>query len=557
MLNRVKTSNNRWIYRYIIMAVLYCIIIFNFNSFAQTIKDGYLPEPVVDESGRGKIPKGWEQEAGETGYTGGTGTVEPGAIKDFEAGYNQVFRTLRSGIRDPITVGTGEGEASLGLGVRPSYTLPLVEWRTRPEDADIKVGNFYLDFKSLYGTVLWSDNIWRDDTRKESDAIGIIGIGVVAKLQIEENFQLSLGGRFAYLPAEGKIAYGDPLELLSGTVTPLAMAQLVYDIPVGGTDIQFFNRFIIRSGGYRRGEAFDLFDTDSYGVDRMGRYQLRTPADPDTVMSRYDHFDSIWYQNRVGATVSRLFPTETRLTVGGYHQNNWYGGNISDLNDSDQDVIFVALKNEHENMRFKPFADYRVISNSGWEDWAQVAYIGIEGPITKQIDFLGEFGYYDSGASPLTTQLWTVGLRHRIGPFTWHELEWTRRPTDPERFIRTGWFYRLHQILTKDIDAEFVFDYSDYDKEDEDIRDSNQIETGLIFTYNMSPKLLTRIGGYYRRFECDNPIYKDIEIYTARVELKINHTKTFYTRLLYQFERRNSSLNYDENMIMITLTKDL
>ena len=208
-------------------------------------------------------------------------------------------------------------------------------------------------------------------------------------------------------------------------------------------------------------------------------------------------------------------------------------------------------------MRFKPFADYRVISNSGWEDWAQVAYIGIEGPITKQIDFLGEFGYYDSGASPLTTQLWTVGLRHRIGPFTWHELEWTRRPTDPERFIRTGWFYRLHQILTKDIDAEFVFDYSDYDKEDEDIRDSNQIETGLIFTYNMSPKLLTRIGGYYRRFECDNPIYKDIEIYTARVELKINHTKTFYTRLLYQFERRNSSLNYDENMIMITLTKDL
>ncbi len=231
----------------------------------------------------------------------------------------------------------------------------------------------------------------------------------------------------------------------------------------------------------------------------MGRYQLRTPADPDTVMSRYDHFDSIWYQNRVGATVSRLFPTETRLTVGGYHQNNWYGGNISDLNDSDQDVIFVALKNEHENMRFKPFADYRVISNSGWEDWAQVAYIGIEGPITKQIDFLGEFGYYDSGASPLTTQLWTVGLRHRIGPFTWHELEWTRRPTDPERFIRTGWFYRLHQILTKDIDAEFVFDYSDYDKEDEDIRDSNQIETGLIFTYNMSPKLLTRIGGYYRR----------------------------------------------------------
>lgn len=557
MLKRVTTVGKCWIFRYIIIVGVFFVVSPDFNLFAQTTKDGYLPEPVVDKSGNWKTPKMWEQEAGESGYAGGTGTVEPGAIKDFEAGYNRVFRTLQSGIRDPMTVGTGEGEASLGLGVRPSYTLPLVEWRTRPEDADIKIGNFYLDFRSLYGTVIFSDNIWRDNRRRESDAIGIIGVGVVGMLQLGENFQLSLGGRFAYLPAEGKIGYGDPLELLSGTITPLAMAQLVYDIPVGGTDIQFFNRFTIRSGGYRRGEAFDLFDADSYGVDRMGRYQLRTPADPDTVMSRYDQFDSIWYQNRVGATVSRLFPTETRVTVGGYHQNNWYGGAISDIKDSDQDVIFVALKNEHENMRFKPFADYRVMTSSGREDWDQVAYIGLEGPVTKQIDFLGEFGYYDSGSSPTTCQLWTVGVRHRIGPFTWHQLEWARRLTDPERFIRTGWFYKLHQDLTKDIDAEFVFDYSDYEHDDDYLYDESQLETGLLFTYNMTPKLMTRVGGYYRQAEYDNPIYRDVEIYTGRVELRINHTKTFYTRLLYQFERRHSQLSYDENLIMITLTKDL
>ncbi len=557
MLNRVKTTNNQLIFCYIIIAALYCFLSVNFNVSAQTTKDGYLPEPVVDKSGQGKTPRGWKQEAGETGYAGGADTVDPGLIKDAEAGYNRVFRTLQSGIREPLRVGAGEGEAGVGLGLRPTFSIPLVEWRTRPEDADIKLGNFYLDFKSLYGTVIWSDNIWRDDRRKESDAVGIIGVGVVGMLQLGENFQLSLGGRFAYLPGEGKIGYGDPLEVLSGTVVPLAMAQFVYDIPVGGTDIQIFDRFTIRSGGYRRGEAFDLFDADSYGIDRMGRYQLRTPTDPDTRMSRYDQFDSIWYQNRVGASVSRLFPTETRLTVGGYHQNNWYAGNINDLEDSDQDVIFVALKNERENMRFKPFADYRVISTSSHEDWDQVAYIGVQGPITKQIDFLGEFGYYDSGNAPLTTQLWTVGLRHKIGPFTWQELEWARRLTDPERYIRTGWFYRLHQVLTEDIDAEFVFDYSDYNDEDDNIRDNVEWETGVRLTYNMSPKLLTRVGGYYRQIEYDNPIYKDIDIYTARVELRINHTKTFYTRLFYQFERRRSQINYDENLIMITLTKDL
>lgn len=544
-------------FRFAVIAGLIYAIGLNTLLIAQTTKEGYLPEPVVDKSGKGKTPRGWKQEAGEPGYAGGSGTVEPGVIKETEAGYNSVFRTIQTGVRDPVRLGTGEGEAGLGLRVRPYFTLPLVEWRTRPEDADIKIGDFYLDFKSLSGTVLWSDNIWRDNRRKESDAIGIITLGVVGMLQLGENFQLSLGGRIGYLPFQGKIGYGDPLEVLSGTFTPLAMARLVYDIPVGGTDIQLFDTFTVRSGGYRRGEAFDLFDTDTDEFDRAGRYIYRTPLDPNTRMSRYDQFESLYYQNRVGATVSRLVPTETRLTAGGYHQNNWYAGDIAYLKDSRQDVIFVAAKNEHENMRFKPFADYRVVSTSRHKDWDQLAYIGLEGPVTKQIDFLGEFGYYDSGDSPVITHLWTVRVRHKLGPYTWHSLDWARQQTYPERYIRTGWFYQLHQILTKDINAEFVFDRSRYQGIDENAYNNVEYKTGVRFTYNMSSRMAARIGGYYRNIDYDNPIYQDIDIYTTRLELRINHTKTFYSRLFYQFESRRSQLDYDENLIMITLTKEL
>ncbi|MGB9601764.1 MAG: hypothetical protein ACPMAG_03125 [Limisphaerales bacterium] len=546
------------IIRFAIIAGLIYSVGLNNILPGQTTKEGFLPEPVVDKSGKGKTPRGWKQEAGEPGYAGGPGTVEPGMIKEVEAGYTTVFRTIRTGVREPVRAGVGEGEAGIGLGLRPYFSLPLVEWRIRPEDADIKIGDFYLDFKSLSGTVLWSDNIWRDNTRRESDAIGIITLGLVGMLQLGDNFQLSLGGRIGYLPFQGKIGYGDPLEILSGNFTPLAMARLVYDIPVGGTDIQVFNNFTIRSGGFIKGEAFDLFDTNTDEIDRAGRYQYRTPLDPDSrTLSRYDQFGSVYYQNRVGATVSRLVPTETRLTAGGYHQNNWYAGDVKEIKDSRQDVIFIAAKNEHENMRFKPFADYRVISTSRHRDWDQIAYIGLEGPVTKQIDFLGEFGYFDSGDSPVTTHLWTVSVRHRIGPFTWHSLEWARRLTYPERYLRTGIFYRLNQTLTEDIDAEFVFDRSRYNDLDDNIRDQVEWRTGLRLTYNMSPKLLSRVGGYYRLIEYDNPIHKDVEIYTARVELRINHTKTFYSRLMYQYERRRSWINYDENLIMITLTKDL
>ena len=546
----------------IILAIIF--LLFNEGIFAQTVRDGYLPEPIVDKAGKGKEPRVWKQEAGEPGYAGGMGTVEPGAIKETEAAYDTVFKTIQTGVRDPVRAGVGEGEVGLSLRLRPNFTLPLAEFRTRPEDADIKIGNFYLDFKHLYGTVLWSDNIWRDNRRKEDGAISIIGVGLVGILQVEENFQLSLGGRIGYLPFQGKIGYGDPLEVLSGTVTPLFMARLVYDIPVGDTDIQAFDSFTIRSGGFRRGEAFDLFDTNTDEFDRAGRYIYRTPEDPDTHLSRYDQFESIYYQNRVGASISRVFPTETRLTAGGFHHNNWYAGDVKQIKDSRMDQIYIAAKSERENMRFKPFADYRVVNTSSHPsgEWDQIAYAGLEGPVTKQIDFLGEFGYFDSGRSPVTTHLWTLRLTHRIGPFTWHAIDWARQLTYPERYERTGIFYHLHQVITKDIDGEFVFDrsrykYLDSDDLNSERRNSTEWRTGVRFTWNMSQRLSSRLGGYYRLIEYDDPIHKNLDVYTARLELRINHTKTFYSKLLYQFERWRSALEYDENLIMITLTKDI
>lgn len=460
------------------------------------------------------------------------------------------------GAKGPVKVGSGEG--NLRLATPPGFTwhLPLARWNYRPEDAELKIGKFYLDFRALSGSVLYTDNAYRTKNNKESGTIGVVSLTGTAMLQVEERFQLAIGGTVAWLPFEGKVGFADPLNLLSVGFTPNALMQLSYDIPVGGWDLRLYDTFSVHNPGYFWGEAFDIFDTDNLDdIDRIGRYSYRIPYDPNRQSYLADRlFDQWIFRNRVGGYFTKVVPTETRLTFGGYHENLWTSGLPYDIPTS-RDVLYANADSERENFRFKPFAHYRTVHTDVREGWDHVVYGGVKGPVSDYIDFLGEAGYFWAGNSDVETVLWTLRLDHQIRPNTFHMFQFARNLTYPVESVRTTMSYQLRQVLGRDLFAEVGADRSEYDNVDIANLETVEYRVGARLTYNMTPRLRVRLGGYYRWIEIPG---NDIDILTLRAEVNLKATQTIDARLFYQFEDWSDTASlygYAENLLIFTLTK--
>jgi hypothetical protein len=530
---------------------------------AQTGRESVIAPISVNRAGSAQKAAGEkrlteEKKAGGKGTLGGMGTEEPGVVKDAGVAYDSVFRELSLGVRDPVKVGAGSGTVDASLPIKPNVNLPLVKWRSRPDEAEVKIGQFYLDFHSISASVLASDNINLTTDNRKVGAIAIVGMGVSAMFQVNERLRLEVGGRFAYLPFKNKIGFGDPTQMISGTITPLARAQLIYDIPVSDWELKVFDQFTIVNYGYRRGENFDMFDTDSDAFDRAGRYSYRMPGDPNGTTTRSERLENFVMRNRVGTTASRVLPTVTRFTVGGYHENMWYIGPQNGL-PSAYDSVFVALKSERENLRFKPFADYRWNQANNRPGWDQVGYGGVEGPVTENIDFLGEVGYFNPGNSPQNRLLWTARLDHKAGPYTSQSIEYSRRLTDPERSVRTGWMYQLTQIISRDITGKLQLDYSDYLDLDNGNSGGTQYRGAVRADYKMTTRLNVQASVAYRRYDFNDFTLGSSDYYTGRLQFQLKLTDTIDTLLLYQYEQRQASpaLDYYENMMLLSVTKRL
>ena len=85
-----------------------------------------------------------------------------------------------TGVRKTLILSFGLAALTrLGMSLAPTpqlaiVTLPLFGFAGKPENAEIKLGNFYLDIFSLSGSVLWSDNINLTEVGRKSDEIAVV-----------------------------------------------------------------------------------------------------------------------------------------------------------------------------------------------------------------------------------------------------------------------------------------------------------------------------------------------------------------------------------------------
>ncbi len=498
-------------------------------------------------------------------------------IQDPGAPYENVFRDFNAGIGASPKLGPGNGRIQAGpFNLGANADTPLTRG-FKPEEAELKLGNFYLDIRELRASLLYSDNAKLSETNREGDVMAAITLGLTGMYQVTEGLRIAVSGAVIYLPLDNRIGlqgFGlvDPFarfELDGGT---LARAQVVYDFILGKWQVVVYDDFrVLNRTGYRLGEEeyLDLYDGESFNSNQSFRshevysgQRYQSPQFQDTRQNtdRFD-FTAIDYINTVGVIGERLVTGNTLATVSYEHNNYWYSTDSQTAalvnRASTSDRFLASLRSQRENLRFKPFITYVASTSDLVSGWDQQITGGVNGPITDQLDFHAEAGYIFSGNSSRETWLWRTGVRHYAGPLTTHGLLYYRVLTEPERLMAQRLEYSLAQILGPYLIGGLVASHGKY----EDLDNGNSLITedrlGAYLNYNLGEFGNLSFAAFYSALDFTNPASSDYNLLTLRLSYNVALGEKTNLQSFYQFEKRDADQagqSYYENLVGISLS---
>jgi hypothetical protein len=388
--------------------------------------------------------------------------------------------------------------------------------------------------------------------------------------QITEGLRLATSGSLVYLPLEGKIGIAgfglSELYNFGVIAGPSTRAQIVWNTEIGGWNVVIADDFQILLGSYSDGIRNDqvLFDGGTFSEEsRAGRYAFRAPGSNVSGGNQGDRFglnrqgdrefngDFVVFSNTISAETDRLLPGTVRLRVQVYHEDLWYNQGNRGL-PSLREGATVSLRAERENMRFKPYAIYEAFRTDFAQGFQQIIRLGVAGPITEQLDFRAEAGYYYGGFGQ-EGGLWLVELRHTAGPYTRESLTYARSFSYFHDEINEGVEYNIHQVLGPRLSGDAYL--ARYRVEDllDDLRTRDEWRAGLRLTLLAGPKTTVRLTGEYALIDPD-----ETEAWTGRVEIGYKFSDTISAQFLYQYQQSSSAFsgfNYKENLFYLSLTK--
>ncbi len=487
-------------------------------------------------------------------------------IRESDPPSEDFFRRIQIGPTVGTSLGAGgEAEATLGASFRP-FSAPF-QFGTRPEDAEFKAGPFYLDVRSLSGSILWSDNIERSEIDERSDVIAIMRLHLTAMLQVTENVRLAISGFIVYLPFENEFGIagaGADDFLARFDYGPLGRAQISYDLKLSDWEILFYDDFSLRYFRSSEGLTFEPFEFDE--EDRAGRYvyRQRTIDRGDFGDRNRRGLDDVFVgaRNVVGVSATTVLPTVTRFTVGANHQNYIYFDRPDNANlIEERDELYASLVSERETLRFKPYVTARTWRTDRIDDWRKEAHVGFFGPITENLRIRADAGYFWGAArEDSDSLLWLVQLAHTPNDRMYHHLEYSKRISEFDEDLRESVAYHLRYRLSEDLRFEFFADRSQYEDIDSRIAigGSEEWRAGARLTYDIAQRTTLRVGSVYTHVDRENPRSADTEKWTHRAELLYRYSGTLHARLIYQYEIRDSSIpldSYNEHLVVLTITK--
>lgn len=510
-------------------------------------------------------------------------------VSDPGVPYENVFRNQRilsQGLRPKVGDG---GTLQFGMpgGMFSSgASLPFIERGFSPNDATIKLGRFYLDVGPLSGSILWSDNVNRNNANRESGIISVARLEFRSLIQWTEGLQFAVRGAFIWLPFQneaGLDGFGifDPVNArfsAAGGRIPLR-AQFSYDFLLGKWDMQFIDDFQADfTDGFfgLRGEfADELVITDPltfneqdragfYRYGGVGQNQTSRRAGRTTQLDTNQQLDtrSLVIRNLIGLSATRVVPTNTRMRLYGSHEDLWY---VSDDpgNARTIDTAGVMAVNQRENMRFKPFADYRVSKISTRSGVNQQAQGGLFGPITDQVDFLGSAGWQKAWGSNQDNLIWQLNVIHEAGPFTTQTVTYSRQQssgTGSNNDIIQALTYGLWQTLGPNMRGGIFARWLKFEDNDNRVLDTTQWVVGARLLYQYSPKTDLFAQVVRTQIYEKDPAVGDSVFLVAQAGVSHRYSESITGRILYRHDQRQrdtlvAGRSYSENVVVFTIEK--
>jgi len=487
----------------------------------------------------------------------GEGAAEGSVVRDTATAYENVFHDLSNGAHAPVKFGYGGGDAGIGANLGPGFGTPLLQWGARPEDAQLKLGRFYLQLRSLSGSLLYSDNINLTEKNRKDGVIGIVELSLAAIYQVNDALRFVVGGQIDYFPFKGKVGFSVPGGVLFD-IGPRALAQVEYNVPLGGWEIRAYDELAVRRDPFSRERSFDILNRPPSSIeDVMGRYNFRLVEAPTTTTTDRDFGRNDLFQNSVGVSSQRLLPTVTMMTIHARHDNFWEDGNSSGF-PSSADNFGFSLMSQRETMRFKPFLEYEAnrLEGRGWDHQVRA---GVRGPVTDYIDFLGDFGYYNQLDGSTDSYLWDLELIHNPRPSTWHRIMYSRSVTYPYRYIVTDLEYRIAQGMGPYVTSDFAVARRTYQIAQAGGSSYTEYRAEAGLSIVMGPRTHIRpLVSYYKITDIKPGPSFDADVWTGRLEFDYQFTDKLRSNLFYQHQRRDSQKagdSYYESLAGLTITK--
>lgn len=540
-------------------------ICFATSTFGQNTEDPLLREPRTERI-LGKRERVEEEPQASDGLAEDFGVPYSRMMRDAEPPYENLFRDfkLRGDVETKLGPAAANFHGDFFRGIKLSTPLST---GIRPETAELKLGNLYVDLQSSSFTLLFSDNVNQTEINRESGVLMATRLNAGVMYQLGDNFRLGIRGAIVYFPLKGRIGvsgFGLDDFLSQFVYRPLFDAQIAYDIHAGNWEIQLIDDFLVQHRRWGDDLDFELFEGATFEEqDVAGRYRLSAPrfthTRPSVGRDNRLGTDLIELRNQAGGIATRMLPTDTRAELGAFHENIWYANRRNEANlPHTHDFAFANLINEHENMRFKPYAHYKASHYDTWNGWNHRVLAGIHGPITDYISFLAEGGYYWNDGTGRNTPLVRVRLDHNPTPLIYQSLQYAREVTEPDRDLRETWTYRLRYKINGDLYAEGFAQKERFDDLDNSLSGSDGWRGGLRFTYRGIKNTLLQIGAVYHSIDSENPSFGERDIWTARVDVHYRHSEAFDSHLLYRYQIRDSSVpldSYYEHLLIYTLTR--
>lgn len=512
------------------------------------------PPLPVDESGA--IPK--------------TGYQNPAAV-------DNPFRNLFRATTPRYHLGTND--LRLSPEARPAESLrldgsidlpdfrgqfPLLQRGFAPENADLKIGPVYFKLRQISAGVLWSDNIRRDNSRRESETNGFLSIGAQVIWQVTEAARISASGNFVWLPWDDEsgvtgFALRSPLSFGLAS-TPDARVQAAWEPVFFGIPWVIADEFRTGAGRFTNGvydnfELFEGFRLDDESGDSPRVFGFRDREFDFKNSQRNDEF--LFLSNEISAATAARVAGDFNFRFRASHEDLWYPNNDDDRGlPSARNTVSASLESYRENLRFKPYISYRLSEQNDPDRLFHYGRVGVRGPVTDLIRFNGNVGYSIEDRTNNENLLWLARLDHTVNPRTNHSIEWSRNVFELSDEVSQHVLYQFNHVLGPGLNTDLYAGYYWVEELTNSVPDREDLRTGARVTWRVSPRTTVRLWGQYSEITNSTDT---IHTQTWRGRLELSHRlyDQVNTRLIYQHTNLDSQgriPSYDENLLYFTMS---